>query len=99
MFGQRINGQIVNPAVVVTGDELLLDCLLEFIRKATLQTDGFVMSGDPEGDRKAFRVGLVQGGQKLLRVDRSFFIRCRHADRNQHVGTIAELLVFLHKGT
>ena len=89
VFGKRIDEQIVNAAVVVTGNDLLFDRLLELIRKAVLQTKGFIVSGDAEGDRKSFRVGLVQGCQKLLRVDRSFFIRGRHRDHNQHAGTIA----------
>ena len=59
MFGKRIAEQIVNAAVVVTGDELLFDCLFEFIRKAALQTNSLVVSGDPQRDRKSFRVGLM----------------------------------------
>ena len=34
MFGKWIDGQIVNAAVVVTGDELLFDCLLKLIWKS-----------------------------------------------------------------
>lgn len=53
----------------------------------------------PECERESFGVGLVQGTKKLLRVDRSFFIRCRHRDLNQHAGTIAEYWVKPYKGT
>ena len=58
MFGKWIDGQIVNAAVVVTGDELLLDCLLKLIRKAALQTNRLIVSSNAECERQTFRVGL-----------------------------------------
>ena len=84
---------------MVASNELLLDCLLELIRKATLQTNRLIVSSDPECERESFGVGLVHGTKKLLRVDRSFLVRRRHGDRNQHIGTIAECWVQPNKGT
>ena len=76
--------------IMVSSNELLLDCRFKLRGEAAIQADRSRVTSEKKLHRLPLCVGLVDSSQNVLRVDRPFLIGGRNSDPNQHDATIAE---------